>query len=346
MIRRCIETGFVALLVLCGCAELEFDLPSIVRGPRVLAVIADRPEVAPGDEVRVHALIADPRPVAERGEVELRWTMCLASGGLASGGFGGAGAFGVSAAEQFGASVAEPGCEVGSPFTTALAVEGSEAIVPGECADPARPWQCTRGILELFAAVGSESGVPPALIEQIADTVGIAITVHVEVYVEGALEVRAFKRINITRRGLRSTNPPPPRFAVGDVWMSARGESDPHICAPERGERPVVAGLAEVQLRPDPTDLEWLETFPIVSLDGTAGEGRENAYYTWFSTAGEWDPAVSVAPTRNTVWLSPDAVGIYPIWVVVRDGHLGQSACRIEVEVVDVVPPYSHIERL
>lgn len=334
-------TAALVALSLTACIDPDFEPASRVSRPRVLAIVADRPEIAPGEEARLHAVIAG----ADGADVDVRWWMCLGDGTLTAGGFGGAGAFGTQGAEQFGGDVPDPGCDPRNPLTTSLAVVDGRAILPATCPDPAAPWQCTEGIAGLFSTLGSASGAPPALVERIVDTVGVAVTVSAELWVDGALAERAFKRVALTRRPTPTTNPPPPRFAVGDVWMSARDGADPHDCVPERGERPVVSGLAEVHLRPDPADADWLETFPVVAVDGSLIEGEENAFYSWFSTAGEFDPEISVSPGRDTVWLSPDTNGVYPVWVVVRDGHLGISACRAEVEVLDVVPPYTGIAR-
>ncbi|MBX3273415.1 MAG: hypothetical protein KF729_24340 [Sandaracinaceae bacterium] len=323
-----------------GCVEPDFEPATRVSRPRVLAIVADRPEVAPGEEARLSPVIGG----AEGRAVELRWSMCPSADALMGTGFVGAGAFGVGGAEQFGGAVVDPGCEPGGVLTTALAVEGGEAIVPGECADPAAPWACTRGIAALVDALAASSGAPPELAALLVDEIGVPITVSVELLVDGVLAERAFKRVAVTRRAALGANPPAPRFAIGDVWMSARA-GDPRDCVPERGERPVVSGLAEVHLRPDPDDGAWLETFPVVALDGALVEGRENAYYAWYSTAGDFDPAISLAPVRDTVWLSPEVPGTYALWLVVRDGHLGASACRAEVDVIDVVPPYTGIAR-
>ncbi len=333
--------ALILALVATGCIDPDFEPASRVSRPRVLAIVADRPEIAPGEDARLHAVVAG----ADDATVEVRYWMCLGDGTLAAGGFGGAGAFGTQGAEQFGGGVPDPGCDPRNSFTTPLVIEDGHAVLPGACPDPAAPWQCTAGIASLFSTLGSSSGAPPELVERIVDTVGVAVTVSAELWVDGALAERAFKRVALTRRASPTINPPPPRFAVGDVWMSARGGADPHDCVPERGERPVVSGLAEVRLRPDPGDVDWIDTFPVVSVEGELIEGRENAFYSWFSTAGEFDPEISVAPERDTIWLSPDVDGVYPLWVVVRDGHLGTSACRAEVEVQGVVPPYTGVAR-
>lgn len=335
MTRR---VGFLLLgaLALAACDGIDFAVPSIVLGPRVLAIVADRPEVAPGEDVRVHAIVAG----AEGRSVELRWSMCPGDGGTEQGGFGSYS----GSEEQYGVEPRLPGCDPASPFTTPLTVDLGEAVVPGGCPDPSRPWECTSGMVDLFESLSEGAGVPSEYAAQIIDLVGVTVTVAVDVHVDGEFRLTAFKRINVTRRAALTTNPPPPRFAIGGVWLSARAGTDPHVCVSETGETPIVPAVSEVSLRPD-ADESWIETFPVVGFDGDVVEGTESAYYSWFSTDGEFDPEVSAAPARDGTWLSPEALGIYPIWVVVRDGHLGQIACRADVEVTDVVPPFGDIER-
>jgi len=323
----------LALLLLAGCDRPDFDPPSVVAGPRVLAIVADRPEVAPGDEVRVRAMIAG----VEGRDVELRWSMCIDTGPITASDVFGGGAFNTTGQEQYGGDFADPGCDEGGRFTTPLVVEDGAALVPGACDDPSEPWRCTAGLASI--ATGAPEAAP--LLE-----FGLPFVVNVALWVDGEFELRAYKRVAITDRTAPGTNPPRPRFAVGDVWLTSRDGDDPFECAPEGGERPVVPGVADVRLRPDPDDEAWRETFPVITLDGTRITGEENAYYSWFADGGELDPEVTVAPARDAVWTTPDERGVHEIWVVVRDGHLGQSACRAEVEVVDVVPPYGGISRL
>ncbi|MBZ0121149.1 MAG: hypothetical protein K8H88_29405, partial [Sandaracinaceae bacterium] len=60
---------------------------------------------------------------------------------------------------------------------------------------------------------------------------------------------------------------------------------------------------------------------------------RESAYYAWYSTAGAFDADITQRPERDVEWTAPVIPGVYPIWLVVRDGHLGASYCRAEIEV-------------
>ena len=324
-----------ALLLAFAACDSDFESRTEVSRPRVLAIVAEAPEVAPGVDVAVEAMVVDP----EGRTLERRWSMCTtaeSAGGFATGPPGGGGS----------EPSPDPGCDESSPFTTMLpTTDTGGTIVPGTCADPTEPWRCTSGIVALFSGIGAMGSLPPELIEQLIDTVGITLTVNLDVYLDGELAERAFKRIAITRRADVTTNPPAPRFRIGDQWVSARGVAEPFTCIPEDGVTPVLPALAEVALAPEP-DEDWFETFPIVGLDGSQIEGDESAFYSWFSTGGSFEPELSTAPERDTLWTTPQEAGTRPLWVVVRDGHLGASACRIDVEVLPVVPPYGEVRRL
>lgn len=329
---RWIRFGSSVLLLLAAC-DTGFELRSAVTRPRILAMVASSPEAAPGEDVTVDALVFDPEGRA----LELRWSMCTTAD--VAGGFGppGFGAMG---------GTADPGCDEASMFTTPLPTMGFSTVVPGTCASPAEPWRCTEGIVQLFTSIAAMGALPPDVVEQLVSTVGVTVTVNLDVYIEGEHVERGFKRIAVTRRTPPTTNPPAPRFRVGNVWVSGRGVTEPFTCVPEDGVAPVVPALAEVSLEPDLDDEAWFETFPIVGLDGTVIEGSENAFYSWFSTGGSFSPPLTVAPERETTWTTPQEPGVYPLWLVVRDGHLGMSACRVDVEVLPVVPPFGEVRRL
>ena len=156
---------------------------------------------------------------------------------------------------------------------------------------------------------------------------------EVEAFRDGELIAFGFKRFAITQRASPTTNPPPPRFSVGDVWLSARGGGDPHVCAPEEGARPVVEAEAEVTITPEEGEEAWLEPYPVFALGNEIQLNEEQAYYSWFVTAGEMDDDVTQRPEREVIWTAPEEPGVYPLWLVVRDGHLGMSYCRAEIEV-------------
>src|SRR5690606_22142904 len=67
---------------------------------------------------------------------------------------------------------------------------------------------------------------------RVVSEVGVPLRVRLEVFRDGERRLAGFKRFAITQRANPTTNPPPPRFRVGDVWLSARNTEDPHTCIP------------------------------------------------------------------------------------------------------------------
>ena len=65
----------VMLALLSGCAG-GLDPASIVKTPRILAIVADRPEHAPGEAAIFRAMISVPADAAR--PLTLRWSRCLA----------------------------------------------------------------------------------------------------------------------------------------------------------------------------------------------------------------------------------------------------------------------------
>ena len=89
----------------------------------------------------------------------------------------------------------------------------------------------------------------------------------------------------------------------------------------------------EVTLAPYALEEPWLEDYPVFDLGGEIIINSETAYYSWFSTGGAFSTEISQRPLRDSSWVAPDVAGTYPIFLVVRDGHLGLSWCRADVEV-------------
>ena len=128
----------------------------------------------------------------------------------------------------------------------------------------------------------AESGTPQGVVRAVFDSVGLEATVAITVRDDaGDVIVEGFKRFVISASDERSTNPPPPRVQFGQAWMSGAD-----TCVPE-GEPAVARVEEEIVIAPD-SDLSWLETFVALDLNGDPIEGREDAYYTWFATDGEF----------------------------------------------------------
>lgn len=286
--------ALMALLAL-GCEGPDFASPSLVDSTRLIAVIADPPESAPGTDVALDALVVGPGA----DEVTVSYAVDLSPRALAAS----------AGQDLFEASAPEP-------------IEGG-ALSGARTRD---------AVDELLARLGdARAGTPEAVVRQVFEEVGLIATVRVEVRdASGELVVEAFKRVGLHPAPSAPTNPPPPRFAVDGRWASAR-EGDPSACLPE-GDPLLVERGALVVLSPEP-DEGWLERYPALDLAGRTFEGEENAYYSWFSTGGDFQFDVTRAPEREVEWTAPAEPGVYPLWLVVRDGHLGTSACRAQIEV-------------
>ena len=291
--------SLVLVLALAACDGPSFEPASIVLGPRVLAIVAEPAETVPGVDITLVPLVALPHDEV----VSFEWSADLSTEALA-------------------ASAGQP---LGEPADlTRLDWDGERATLSGSD---------TRAALDaLFALIdGAPAGTPEHVVRFVYDEVGLTVPVRFVMRgADGAILLEGQKRVVFSPRATPSTNPPPPRFALGGRWVSAR-DGDPFACVPE-GEAPTVTAGEVLTLSPDP-DESWLETFPSLDLDGRRVEGTEAAYYSWFSTGGDFVFDVTRVPNREGEWTAPDEPTVLPIWLVVRDGHLGTSACRAEVVV-------------
>lgn len=288
---------------------------------------ADPPESAPGTGVRfeVLAVDADGANLVEAAGVSVRWTTCLSVAEIIrASGLG------------FGLDL-EDDCGEGGADLYELQTEG---LPPGQALLPPEAFAPLAMMLENATTTGTTlelpDGADPRLLETLAlvvTEVGVALRVRVEFRRDGELIATGFKRFAVTSREEVTTNPPPPRFAVDGVWLSARGGTDPHICVPEQGTAPTVTAAADLDLQPDPDDEVWMESYPVFNFSGSLQTNRESAYYSWFVMAGEISEDISQAPERDVVHTAPEEPGRYPLWLVVRDGHLGIVWCRAELDV-------------
>jgi hypothetical protein len=322
-VKRLVVVTCAALLT-SGCIEINFDPPHLVKGPRMLAIVAEPPEIAFGEDVLFEALLvdADGSNLAQAPDVELRFTACVSLAAMVR-------------AAGFGSGGLEDDCDEGGGDLVRLETGGD--LPPGMAR--------LRGavFLELLEdLMGGGTGLPgggvpidpqlAAALAAVIAEVGVPLRMRLEVWRDGAPLLVGFKRFAITQRAEPTTNPPPPRFAVGGVWLSARGD-DPHRCEPEEGQAPVVDAGAQVTMSPDENEEAWLETYPAVDLDARVVTNEESAYYSWHSTAGSFSADITQRPERDVTWTAPDEPGTYPVWLVVRDGHLGTSFCRADVSV-------------
>lgn len=311
MTRSQISRAGICARVLLSCASLlaacadvpDFPDPSLVDRPRVLAIVADPPEVHPGQDALISLLFAG----AESYTVQ--WRAC--------------GAFDSFGGSQYGDGEADEGC--GGSLAIDLG-QGDTAVLPGALT------QRFFDDLELAAMVLG-TALPEGTIERIRSSVGLPFLVEASIDT-GGKQIRAVKRVLISERAQPHQNPPPPHFRVGGIEVTAVPNAA-FICEPRDGDTLSVRADAEVELAPvvDGEIEPWVEPYQVIDLRGQLRDREETAFYSWFSTAGALQEGTTKSPLRNEIWHTPSAPGCYPLWLVVRDGHGGTSACGVDVAI-------------
>lgn len=313
-----------ALSTLAGCIEGELARKSIVAQWRAMSITATPPIARPGDDVRFDPLVVSPdgeHVTHGVGGVRFEWALCIRPDDPP--GLGGL---------QYDPEDPTEGCDAADMRLDEFLVpaEDGSLMVPGFLSEAIwpEPGEVSEAARTLFG-----EDVSPEFVEQLLTTVGILVTVQLSVYQGDERVIRAYKRIVLVDRAEPGTNPPEPRFQIGDAWVSGREVEAPWTCEPEDGVRPVLPRNQGVIISPDPNDEDWLETYFVLDITATITEVSERPYYSFLSTAGSFDQETTRAPIREEIWTTPEDPGVYPLWVVVRDGHAGMTACRTEVEV-------------
>ena len=322
----------------------DFDDRDLVKTPRILAIIADRPEIGPGQSTTLSVVFAD--PLGGGRPVRYRWRACITTEAL--GGMGGGAGF---SGAQFG--MMAPGAGCASPETSFDLGEGETAVLT------APPEESIDLLIARFREMVGDA-ISDVFIERLLTDVGIQLSVQVDVTTDGAageeLLITGFKRVIVSRRTAQGTNPPLPRVEFGDfgVISGYASASSGFDCATESGGPLVVPPSTLVALRPDPTpndpldsgtDEPWTmdtlcmdsdpvtECYGVLDPQGIFTQKPENAFYSWNATAGVFFEGTTIRPARDNEWTSPATPGDVTFWVVMRDGHGGTSACRATITV-------------
>lgn len=305
-----------ALFAPAGCDDRPLLPRSRVVSPRIIAIVADPPEIRPGQRTVVSVvtggLTMPPR---------FRWLVCARPEATPN----------FVAQSTFGVAEPEQGCfGDGAVDVYPLPGEGPSTLfaVPADL--------LTR--LEVLRAVYGRN-LPAETLRRIAQTVGLTVTIAVEM-THGGTTVRALKRVVVVDRPDTNTNPPPPsfRFGVGPDGGEGgipvgRVAGDDELCArTNMGPLRVRTGQ-RVEIAPDATEDAWLESYDTLDSTGMLVRARETAYYSWFATAGDFAQDRTRIPIRNTVWIAPSQEGQVTHWLVARDGRGGTSVCRYVVDV-------------
>jgi hypothetical protein len=350
-------------LSLVGCIN-GLDEPMLVKTPRIFAMVADRPEVAPGQDVHVRVLAFDPM----NRTLHYAFRACVDPSHLIGG----------------GASDGSGGVAATMPRCFPMSSVGAEATMPGDV---------TAQIDTIIAALDEDTA---RLVHNVLATAGLPVNVYVDVLGpdattgEEVVLVSGVKTIGLTTRAALTTNPPyvyfhvtarPPRQTpdaepVVTTYLGGVDPAHPFDCIPWFSE-PATAVASqptaivdprgghpedrpnELVFSPADDPTTWEESFPIYDFSGGVRTGYEGAYYSWYSTASMPDqhavihsslhaqttqgpshgaePSSIDATIRDNGLDVPREPGTYDLWVVLRDGHLGESACHLTFEVT--APP-------
>lgn len=287
--------------LLLSCAP-PFASPAIVAYPRVLAVIADAPTVEPGAAVNVTPIIG-----GNTTEGSFRWTFCVrpetASSGLPL--------------SSFGAFEPERGCDTTGAHSIADAQDTRAASfrIPGNLLDDDAV---------LRVAFGPDIRIETA--RALALRAGVSVVATVQWTVDGTVTT-AFKRV-LVKRSEANTNPPAPVVRMKERELRAPTDRTDERCEFADGLGPLRVSRGErVFIQPD-TSAPWLEDFTYVDASGNDVTVSEQVFRNWFSTVGAWDFGRARAPDTNPTWIAPKEPGSATLWLVIRDGHGGTSACR------------------
>lgn len=325
------------LLIVMACFALSCAdslLPSeIVRGPRILAVIADPPEANPGAAFDLRVVGVDPTRTS--GQFHFEWFACLdPSDSLA--------ALGVRVPEWL-----RQGCIKTLPLPT-----GEMLRVIEENGDRARVPSSVSALLTSDAALdqlAAGSGLPRTTIDRILATSGIPLAVEVwmiegtdtgDTWGEAVVLQRARKRIALRRTSgddHASHNPSVPSLIVHRAPAGAEFTFGATAEQPTECLGPTLAVSASDLLVFLPGTNTPHEAFQVWDFDGHVRTVTEELYFNWYATAGGFSADVTRhregTLDAQVSFRAPASAQHVDLWMVVRDGHLGTSACHFGLEI-------------
>jgi hypothetical protein len=365
----------VLVCALLAACNIDLDRAPLVGSPRILAIVADPPEPAPGEDVHVRVLAVDPGVPPHVAPRALHYTFRLC----------------VDPASFFGGFTPDGSNGVAPPTVFCYAPVASRDntyTIPGGR---------TQMIADALPQYAGLAGLVPQAVEDALATVGIPLQIRVAVSAIDPTSgtdttlVSGVKLIGLTTRAHRTTNPPYVYFSIGDsiylgglpndsfechLWSSApvrviASISDASTACTSNGDLPPDEWTNDLLLTPLDDPFDWMETYPFYDYAQTLHTAREGAYYSWYTTSDftntdvnphgchcvhqrchtihEGGDTTQVSATamesdpdalmhRATSWDIPSTPGTYDLWLVVRDGHLGESACHTTIEVVGAIP--------
>lgn len=291
------------------------DPPTLVKTPRILAIMASLPESRPGEDIEIGALAYVPSDPSGA-STTYRWRLCMSLPRVLD-------------AAQIPADLPLPDtCET-------LPSTGPTATIPGER---------TQALADLLSSLPSGGDFDASFLTNILASAGIPFQVEVDVLdAAGTVLVTGIKTLAITTREEPlpppTTNPPPVLFTIADGDDTTE---DIDVVMPDSifGPACIVTGTAldvpaeSVRTITPIPGTDWTEEFPIYDFSGTIRIGRENEYYSFYATGGSLVDETTRPPDRATEWTTPETPGSVRLWLIVRDGHLGARGCFVDLNVV------------
>jgi hypothetical protein len=319
-----------------ACNEQPLEPRHKVTTPRILAIIAEPPEVRPGQSTELRVITGGTTV-----EPEFSWFVCARSEATTT----------FAAQSTFGQAEPNDACfgDAGAS-NVRLPFNGPNALF-------ATPSDLLQRLEALRAVYGSN--ISAGRLTEIARTAGLPLTIAVELRhndpgTDGGppshTVVRALKRVVVVDRAELNRNPPGPSFRFGaprdggpgGVAMRYVRDGDDERCEPADGSGPLAVRPGTlIEIAPDPTELPWLQRYLILDTYGMPAEQTETAFYSFYSTGGAYRDDRTRIPTRNTLWEAPQRQGPITHWLIVRDGRGGASACRYDVTVSADAGPLS-----
>ena len=294
--------GLLALLLLAGCpiGNNKYPKPSDlspawrIDKPRVLAVVADPPEIRPGETARFRALITDPN-----GEIgSTAWIACPADGG----GIG------------FGCTI-DPTFDFANASLEALAEAGFIGFEPFLPPSYTAPTDLLDGLDARAASEGVYVTVTVAALPKDLDPDAIVAT---DSALLGGLDVSsipvAYKRLVVSDAPSPNHNPEVLTVTVDGTPLPAGTTLE--VDAGETYEIGLVL-----------TD-DSVEAYLYLGPDGVWQQRIEQPYAHWYTTAGSMLEEITLDPYLQADWAAPapdEGVTSGTVWAVVRDRRGGMG---------------------
>jgi hypothetical protein len=289
-------------LAVAGCID-DLDPKTLITAPRVVEILAEPPEVRAGEVSTLSVILG-----GTRGPATYRWSVCPITdlGALGS-----------------GASTSLADCFRDGAAVLPLAQTETAAFV--------LPPSVFASATE--AARRFEGTLPAGIVDTFLREVGLAVPVLVEVQVDGRT-LRALKRVVVSQNPTPNTNPPSPRVRINGRWVSIpAGATDRARCLAEDGAALEYGRGDALTLTPDPAE-PWIERYTVLTADGRFAPRDEQAFYSWYATAGSLS-GLTRSPLRDNVWNLPtnSPAQDHSLWILLRDGRGGASGCRVDLRV-------------